>query len=366
MAFPKALLLLLAGLLLLFAGGEAFVAGASQLARRLRIPPVVIGLTVVSLGTSTPELAVALAGIQRQQAALVLGNVVGSNLFNLMVVLGACALVMPLRVTRRLVRRDLPVLLVATLAVWGMAASGRMLWPAGVALLMGLAINLVWELVSALEQSRLQRRADHDAPFQEQEPLIAALGLQGLGIGLLVLGSELLINGALAAARQLGIGETVIGLTLVAAATSLPELVTSLVAAYHRRADLAIGNAVGSSVLNLLLILGLAVLCGGSSGLEVPAVLLQRDLPVLVLVTLICLPILWSYATIRACDGALLLGLYGLYLLEQVVLARLPTAVGAFRLAVVIAIGPVIAFLGWGVVRWWRLGRGGDDAPPVH
>lgn len=238
-------------------------------------------------------LLLALAGIQKLQAALVLGNVLGSNLFNLMVVLGACALVKPLRVTRRLGRRDLPVLLVATLAVWGMAASGRMLWPAGVPLLMGLAINLVWELLSALEPSRRQRGADDDAPPRGQEALVASLGMQCLGIGLLVLGSELLINGALASARQLGVGETVIGLILVAA--------------YRRHADLAIGNAVGSSLLNLLLILGLAVLCGGSSGLEVPAVLLQRDLPVLVLVTLIGLPILWSYATIRACDGALLL-----------------------------------------------------------
>ncbi|MEB3182758.1 MAG: hypothetical protein VKN15_00030 [Cyanobacteriota bacterium] len=151
-----------------------------------------------------------------------------------------------------------------------------------------------------------------------------------------MLGSELLINAALAAARQLGVEDAGIGL--------------SLVAADRRRADLAIGNALGSSLLNLELIHGLAMLCGGSSGLAIAAVLLQPDLPVLDVVTLVCVPILWSHATIRACDGALLLGLHGLSLLEQIVLARLPTALGVFRLAEVIAIGPLLAFLGWSVV----------------
>lgn len=321
MVFPQALLKLLAGLLLLFRGGEAFVAGASQMARRLGIPAVVIGLTVVSLGTSAPELAVALMGIERQDTALVLGNVLGSNLFNLLVVLGSCALVLPLRVSRRLVRRDLPVLLIATLAVWGMAAAGRLLWPAGLALLVGLTINLVWELVSAIEQRQRQRRSDGDSDPKPGGGLVPALGLQGLGIGLLVLGSDLLLS----AARLLEVDQAVIGLTLVAAGTSLPELVTSLVAAYRGRADLAIGNAVGSSLLNL--------------------------------------PLLWSYATITATDGALLLLIYGLYLVEQVVLAKLPTAIGTFRLAMLVGTGPVLAFWGWSAVSWWRV-RGSGEAPP--
>lgn len=349
-----ALLQLAAGLLLLFAGGEVFIAGASRLARWFGIPPIVIGLTVVSLGTSAPEMATALVGIHKQGTPLVLGNVVGSNLFNLLVVLGACSLVVPLRVSRRLVRRDLPVLLIATLAVWGMAAGGRLLMPAGVALLAALAINLVWELVSAMEQRTAQ---PGDGP-PRSEGWIGALVLQGVGIGLLVGGSELLISGALTTARQLGVDETVIGLTLVAAGTSLPELVTSLVAAYRGHADLAIGNVVGSSLLNLLLILGVAALFGGPGGLAVPAVLLGRDLPLLVVITLICLPLLWSYATITPLDGALLLLLYGLYLGEQVVLAKLPTALGVYRLAVLVGIVPMfLAFLAWSVVSWCRVRR---------
>ena len=365
MLFPQALLTSLAGLLLLFCGGEAFVSGASQMARRLGIPAVVIGLTVVSLGTSAPELAVALMGIERQDTALVLGNVLGSNLFNLLVVLGSCALVVPLRVSRRLVRRDLPVLLITTLAVWGMAAAGRLLWPAGLALLVGLTINLVWELVSAIEQRQLERRSDGDSDPKSGGGLLPALGLQGLGIGLLVLGSDLLLRGALSAARLLEVDQAVIGLTLVAAGTSLPELVTSLVAAYRGRADLAIGNAVGSSLFNLLLILGMGVLFSGSSGIAVPAVLLQRDLPVLVVVTLICLPLLWSYATITAKDGVLLLLIYGFYLVELVVLAKLPTAIGTFRLAMLVGTGPVLAFLGWSVVSWWRVRGSGDASSPA-
>jgi cation:H+ antiporter len=228
------------------------------------------------------------------------------------------------------------------------------------ALLVGLIINLVWELVSAMEQRQRQRSRDSDADALPVGGMAPALGLQGLGIGLLVLGSDLLLRGALSAARLLEVDEAVIGLTLVAAGTSLPELVTSLVAAYRGRADLAIGNAVGSSLFNLLLILGMGVLFSGSSGIAVPAVLLQRDLPVLVVVTLICLPLLWSYATITATDGALLLLIYGVYLVEQVVLAKLPTAIGTFRLAVLVGAGPVLAFLGWSVVSWWRVRDRGD------
>lgn len=231
----------------------------------------------------------------------------------------------PLRVSRRLVRRDLPVLLIATLAVWGMAAAGRLLWPAGLALLVGLTINLVWELVSAIEQRQRQRRSDGDSDPKPGRGLVPALGLQGLGIGLLVLGLDLLLRGALSAARLLEVDQAVIGLTLVAAGTSLPELVTSLVAAYRGRADLAIGNAVGSSLFNL--------------------------------------PLLWSYATITATDGALLLLIYGLYLVEQVVLAKLPTAIGTFRLAMLVGTGPVLAFWGWSAVSWWRV-RGSGEAPP--
>lgn len=346
------------GLLLLFAGGEAFVAGASRLARRLGIPQIVIGLTVVSVGTSAPELATALVGIQKQGTPLVLGNLLGSNLFNLLVVLGACALVVPLRVSRRLVRRDLPVLLIATLAVWGMAAPGRLLWPAGLALLASLAINLVWELVSALEQKPPLGEGLPQASPGPLPRLVPALALQAGGAAMLVAGSELLISGALTTARQLEVDETLIGLTLVAAGTSLPELVTSLVAAYRGHADLAIGNVVGSSLLNLLLILGVVALFSGPAGVAVPELLLQRDLPLLVLITLICLPLLWSYATLTALDGTLLLLLYGLYLVEQVVMAKLPTALGVFRLAVLAGVAPaLLAFLVWSVVGWWRVRR---------
>lgn len=348
------LLQLAAGLLFLFAGGEAFIAGATRLAKSLGTPPIVIGLTVVSLGTSAPELATALVGIGEQGTPLVLGNVVGSNIFNLLVVLGACALVVPMRVSRRLIRRDLPVLLITTLAVWGMAAGGRLLMPAGVALLAALAINVVWEFVTAREQQAAQHHRIHGERSGKPFGWIGALVLLAGGVGLLVGGSEFLISGAKSTARLLEVDETVVGLTLVAAGTSLPELVTSLVAAYRRQADLAIGNVVGSSLINLLLILGVAILYSGPAGLDVPPVLLQRDIPVLVVVTLICLPLLWSYATMTSTDGALLLLLYVIYLGEQVVLAKLPTALGIFRMAVLVGIVPVAAFLVWSVVSWCR------------
>jgi cation:H+ antiporter len=346
---PSALEILL-GIVLLFGGGELFVAGSSVLALLLGIPQIVIGLTVVSLGTSAPELFVSLISTFQDGDAIAVSNVVGSNIFNLMVVLGLSALVVPLRVKSRLVRRDVPLLLGVSMAVWGMASGGRLTWQAGLALLVGTAINLIWEMRTASEYS------EEEGDFDEGDratPAVAAAKLAG-GLVLLVLGSQVLVKGATAAAIGLGVTQTVIGLTIVSAGTSMPELVTSLVAAYRGKADLAIGNVVGSNLLNQLLILGVCGVFSGE-GLLVDPVVISRDLPVMVLTTLALLPILWTRGVVTRLEGGILVSLYVLYLAEQVLSETLTTAQDEFRFVVLVVVLPlVLVFLVWQMLRWRR------------
>ena len=346
---PSALEILL-GIVLLFGGGELFVAGSSALALLLGIPQIVIGLTVVSLGTSAPELFVSLISTFQDGDAIAVSNVVGSNIFNLMVVLGLSALVVPLRVKSRLLRRDVPLLLGVSLAVWGMASGGRLTWQAGLALLVGTAINLIWEMRTASEYS------EEEGDFDEGDratPAVAAAKLAG-GLVLLVLGSQVLVKGATAAAIGLGVTQTVIGLTIVSAGTSMPELVTSLVAAYRGKADLAIGNVVGSNLLNQLLILGVCGVFSGE-GLLVDPVVISRDLPVMVLTTLALLPILWTRGVVTRLEGGILVSLYVLYLAEQVLSETLTTAQDEFRFVVLVVVLPlVLVFLVWQMLRWRR------------
>ena len=324
------------------------MAGSSALALLLGIPQIVIGLTVVSLGTSTPELFVSLISTFQGGDAIAVSNVVGSNIFNVLVVLGLSALVVPLRVKSRLVKRDVPLLLGVSLAVWGMASGGRLTWQAGLALLVGTAINLIWEMRTASEYS------DEEGDFDEGDratPAVAAAKLAG-GLVLLVLGSDVLVKGATAAAIGLGVTETVIGLTIVSAGTSMPELVTSLVAAYRGKADLAIGNVVGSNLLNQLVILGVCGVFSGEGLLVDPAVI-SRDLPVMVLTTLALLPILWTRGVVTRLEGGILVGLYGLYLAEQVLSETLTTAQDEFRFVVLVVVLPlVLVFFVWQMLRW--------------
>ncbi|SBO41862.1 calcium/sodium antiporter [Cyanobium sp. NIES-981] len=347
---PSAIQIVL-GIALLFGGGELFVAGSTAVALLLGIPQLVIGLTVVSLGTSAPELFVSLISTLQGNDAIALSNVVGSNIFNVLVVLGMSALVVPLSVRSRIVRRDVPLLLAVSMAVWGMASGSRLTWQAGLALLVGLVINLVWEIRTAGENP------DETDELNDEErlsPPAATVRLLG-GLVLLVLGSQLLVRGATTAALALGVSQTVVGLTIVAAGTSMPELVTSLVAAYRGRMDLAIGNVVGSNLLNLFVILGLCALASGSRGLEVDPTLVSRDLPVMLATTMACLPIFWSHGQITRLEGGLLVLLYGLYLLEQVLTNTLPTVTDGFRLVTLTAVLPlVLLVLVWQSVRWWQ------------
>ena len=359
--FLRATIDVLLGIGLLFGGGELFVQGSVALALVFGIPQLVIGLTVVALGTSAPELFVSLSSVREGADALAVSNAVGSNIFNVMVVLGASALVMPLRVESRLVRRDVPLLIAISAAVWGMASAGRLTWQAGIALLLALVINSIWEIRTAREQPDDSGSAEPDISAESSEGgwIPAALRLIA-GIAVLTVGSRVLVSGAVSAATLLGVSEVVIGLTIVSAGTSMPELITSLVAALKGRTDLAIGNVVGSCLLNLMLVLGGGALAAADRGLNVSADLIRDDLPVMLLTSLACLPIFWTKGRISRVEGGLLLGLYFLYVVDNV-LPRTAMASWAdeFRLVMLCVVIPVVMIVIFTqAVLYWRKGQG--------
>ncbi len=332
---------LLVGIALLFGGGELFVQGSVSLAWILGIPQLVIGLTVVSLGTSAPELFVSISSVVKGSDALAVSNVIGSNIFNVMVVLGSSALVLPLKVESRLVRRDVPLLIAVSASVWGMASSGKVTWQSGTALLIALVINTVWEIRTAREQPEGVEEAEPEIKIQTTNGTwIKAFSGLLFGILLLNLGSKLLVSGASTSASLLGVNEAIIGLTIVSAGTSMPELITSLVAALKGRTDLAIGNVVGSSLLNQLLVLASCAVFTGDKGLQVEEILINRDLPIMVLTTLACLPIFWTKGRISRLEGGMLLGLYICYLIEQLIPKTVPSWQDEFHLLIISFILP--------------------------
>ena len=334
---------LLIGIGLLFSGGELFVKGSVALALILGIPQLVIGLTIVSLGTSAPELFVSVSSVIKGSDVLAVSNVVGSNIFNVLVVLGASAVVLPLKVESRLVKRDVPLLIAVSSAVWGMASAGKVTWQSGLALLIALAINTIWEIRTVREDPEETEGAEPEINVNSKSTgWIKSFLFLFIGITLLTFGSNFLVSGASSAAALLGVSEAVIGLTIVSAGTSMPELITSLVAALRGRTDLAIGNVVGSSLLNQLLVLGSSAVFAGRSGLQVENILIQRDLPLMILTTLACMPIFWTNGKISRQEGGILLGMYFFYLIDQVLPITMPTLQDEFRLIVLCLIMPII------------------------
>lgn len=309
------LLILAGGLALLLLGGYALVQGASGLASSFGVSQIVIGLTVVAFGTSAPELAVNLTAALRGSSGLSFGNVIGSNLANLGLILGTAALVRPLVIESRVVAREIPMMLLATsaVAVLGLAAD-LSLRPGSydradgsvLLLLFGVFIyNAVRDVLQArrpdavIEEARMTAERREPRRKRIQNGLLTLLGLAGL-----YLGGELTVAGATGIARSAGLSEAVIGLTVVAVGTSLPELVTSVIAAMRGQEDIAVGNVVGSNIFNLLMILGVS---SAVSPVEVPSDGVW-DLAALLLLSLILLPLsMTSGRTLVRWEGALFL-----------------------------------------------------------
>ena len=313
---------IIVGVLLLFIGGEFFIQGSIALSLILGIPQIVIGLTVVSLGTSSPELLVSLNSVFKNSDSLAASNVIGSNIFNILVVLGISSIIKPLKVKSRIVRRDVPILMAISCSVWAMSSTGLLTWQAGIFLLFCLIINTFWEIITINEKDEDFKTAEPEIDDKSQyERKINILLKLLLGILSLSTGANILVNGSKSLASLMGISETIIGLTIVATGTSLPELVTSFIAALKGKTDLAIGNVIGSNLLNQLLILGSCSIFSGLDGLSISQELINTDLPIMVLTTFACLPIFWTKGKITRIEGFILLNIYAFYILDKILLS---------------------------------------------
>jgi cation:H+ antiporter len=311
---PTLVLMLLAGLVLLLGGAELLVRGSSRLAIGLGISPLVVGLTVVAFGTSSPELAVsvraALAG--GGAADIAVGNVVGSNIANVLLILGVSAVIAPLAVSRQLVRLDVPIMVgVSVLLLW-MARDGGLGRLEGALLFSGVIAYTAFAIV----QSRRETAAKgHAEPIPEElrgRRLAADAVLVIVGLALLVLGARWLVDSAVTLATLLGVSELIIGLTVVAVGTSLPELATSALAAWRGERDIAVGNVVGSNTFNILSVLGASALVA-PAGIAVSAQARAFDLPVMLAAAVLCVPIFFTGLRIARPEGALFLLFYGAY-----------------------------------------------------
>jgi cation:H+ antiporter len=307
-------LLIALGLALLVAGAELLVRGASVLATRMGVSPLVVGLTVVAFGTSSPELAVSLSAVANDQPGLVLGNAIGSNIFNALCILGLSAMVSPLIVSQKLIRVDVPIMIAASLALWLMLRDTTLGRADGIILVAGIFAYTVF----AIRTSRRESKAVADeyaqaAPQPTKHSITVSIILITVGLGACVLGARWLVSGAVSVATKLGVSELVIGLTIVAAGTSLPELATSIVAAVRGQRDIAVGNVIGSNIFNILGILGLAGAVA-PTGLPAEPSLLAFDLPVMLAVAVACLPIAFTGFRINRAEGALFFGAYVAYI----------------------------------------------------
>ena len=248
---------LIVGFVLLVVGADKFVAGASAAARKLGVPALIVGLTVVAFGTSAPELAVSVTAAMSGANEIAVGNVVGSNIFNLLVVAGLSAVLCPLALDRDILRRDWPLSMAAAAILTAMVAwNGDISRLEGLVLLALFAGLMVLQLRPAL-QNRAVLLAQKDENEVQMKPSLIAVNIV-IGLAAIILGGQLAVNGATGIARMFGLSETLIGLTIVAIGTSLPELVTSLVAARRGQNDIAMGNVIGSNLFNILLILGVS------------------------------------------------------------------------------------------------------------
>jgi cation:H+ antiporter len=328
-------LLFAGGLALLVLGANLLVRGASQLALSLGISPLVVGLTVVAFGTSAPEMAVSVGAVLDGKTDLAIGNVVGSNIFNVLFILGASALITPLLVNVQLIRQEVPIMIGGAVLLLLFALDGRLDWVDG-AMLFGLMIAYTAFLIV---QSRQETQAAKDE-YAQANPTSASdagdarwpvqVGLIVAGLAALVLGSDWLVTAAVAFAKALGVSDLVIGLTIVAAGTSMPEVAASITAAIKGERDIAVGNVVGSNSFNILGCLGLSGLVSGSAGLVVPESVLAFDIWVLLAVSAACLPVFMTGREIARWEGFVFIAYYGAYVLYLILAAQQHDALRGF------------------------------------
>lgn len=346
-----------AGLVALIAGAELLVRGSSKLALSFGISPLVVGLTIVAFGTSAPEVAVSVGAVLDGRTDLAIGNVVGSNIFNVLLILGLSAVITPLVVNIQLIRQEVPIMLGISLLLLVLALDRSLgLWDAVM-----LCTLMVAYTVFLVVQSRRETQAAVDEYAAEVQPaapgswdsrLPVQLALMAAGLGLLVVGSQWLVDAAVVFAQSLGVSDVVIGLTIVAAGTSMPEVATSVMAAVKGERDIAVGNVVGSNIFNILGCLGIAGVAAGATGLAVPESVMNFDIWVMLAVALACVPVFMTGREIARWEGGVFLLYYVAYVAYLILAAQQHAALGAYSAAMMGFVVPltvitlVVALLG--------------------
>jgi cation:H+ antiporter len=340
------ILLFLAGLVALVIGASALVRGASKLALSFGISPLVVGLTIVAFGTSAPEMAVSAGAVLNGQTDIAVGNVVGSNIFNVLFILGVSALITPLVVDVQLIRQEVPIMIGASLLLLALGLDGRVSLLDGALLLGLMAAYTVFLIV----QSRRQTQAAADEYAAEVKPaepgswdsrMPAQIGLIVAGLALLVLGSDWLVTAAVSFAKAMGVSDLVIGLTIVAAGTSMPEVATSITAALKGERDIAVGNVVGSNTFNILGCLGVSGLLSGGAGLGMASSVMAFDIWVMLAVALACLPVFLSGREIARWEGGVFVAYYVAYVAYLILAAQQHAALGTFSAAMMSFVVPI-------------------------
>lgn len=381
--------LLILGLVFLIGGAELLVRGASELAIGLGVSPLLVGLTVVSIGTSAPELAVGVTGALSYNATgdaagvdVAVGNVLGSNIANVLLILGIGAVITPLIVQRQLLKYDLPVMVIASIVLLSMSLDGTIYQLDGVLLVAAIVAYIVWLIFrSRTPRSRkpAQAAAPTDGgatdggatddratgappkviPTRSVGYIVRNLLFIAVGLFLLVVGSDWLVDGATALARGFGVSELLIGLTVVAVGTSLPEIATTVSACLRGKVNIAVGNAVGSNIFNILMVLGGSSLVS-SIGLRVNPAAIAFDFPVMIVVALLCLPVFYSGWQVSRLEGGIFLLLYLLYVSVLITGEVAPTLLDEVSTGVAVISGIAAGSLVYQAFMAWR--RGNPDA----
>lgn len=318
MEYLKIALFLLGGGVTLSWGAGLFVSSSSSFATRFGIPPVIIGLTVVSFGTSAPELAVNLIAALQGNPDIAIGNVVGSNIFNIAFILGLCAIIKPLLVSSQLIRIDIPIMVLSTLGLWSMSQNLVITRLEGSFLLLGVASYTLLQIKLALKSQ--SNGDEHQEGLASKAQTGKDILKLVIGLVLLIVGAKYFVDGAVISARLFGLSEAVIGLTIIAAGTSLPEVATSVAATLKGERDIAIGNVVGSNIFNILGVIGVTSVVS-SNGIPVNTHMASVDTVVMVFVAFLCLPFtVWR----KQLDRWLGICFFGIWLLYTIYLIHNP------------------------------------------
>jgi len=344
------------GLVCLIAGAQLLVRGASDLAIMLGISPLVVGLTIVALGTSSPEIAISVGSAISGNTGIAVGNVVGSNIFNVLFILGISAVIAPLVVSVQLIRQEVPLMIGFSVLCILMSLDGTLGLYDGLILVSLLVAYTGFLVIQSRRQTATARNnimasndvslagekssLDPSAPARKPAHWSVSILQLAIGLGLLVLGAEWLVESATSLAKTFGVSDVIIGLTIVAAGTSMPEVATSIIATLKGERDIAVGNVVGSNIFNILACLGISSLVS-PDGLAIPRAILVFDFWVMLAAALICLPIFFSGRIIARWEGLLLLGYYLAYTVYLILTAQEHDALPLYSISMLLFVLPL-------------------------